>query len=158
MEYGRKLAEIHGMDPTNLPLAVEEIKRFAEYLTPEAEEVYRSFLPAVAHSFPQKRGGWITVHCRYLGLTISDGGRGEEFPSPGDFQKIADIFNRAVDEGLVGWGCLCPAMFLPLATIDRDKRGLLLVYAFSDLDHDELNDRLGINNFVKEGALPPEPQ
>ena len=135
------------MEIKKVPLSIVQVTQFAEYLSPAALEIYKSPMHTTFHSFPRKEGGWNQVQCQFLGLKCDD-----PEPTHKDIQKLADIFNRAVMEGLVGWGCLAPAMKLPLA----GGHCLMLLYTYSELPREVLNEMLGIDNFVEEGGLPPE--
>lgn len=149
MDKDKIIKALEGTKPGSAQVmhTVEEVPQFAEYLTPAALDIYKSPMHTTVHSFPCKEGGWAQVQCQYLGITCDDAE-----PSQTDIQKLADWFNQGVMRGLLGWGCLAPAMKLPLA----NGRCLMLLYTYSDLPRETLNEKLGINNFVEEGAIPPE--
>lgn len=135
-------------------LGAFEVKQFAEFLTPEAQAVYASRMPVTQYTLPKKAGGWTTIHRQFLGKVVKSGS--EAVPTPEQIAEVAGMFSRAVAEGLVGWGVLCPAVVVPLATIDTSQRTMILVCTFSELTKDELNAALDTNMFVQEGAIPPE--
>lgn len=134
---------------------VQKVEQFAEFLTPAARRVYSTILPEMSYALPPKEGGPPQmIQCQFLGVTVARRGPAPLL-TPEAIGKLADLFNRAVECNLVGWGCLCEAVFIPLAPIKK-RRGMLLVYTFSHLSKDELNAQLGCTNFVEEGEIPPE--
>jgi len=126
------------------PGKIEFIPQFGEMLSSaigaDARAMYQTKLPHQSFSFPHRSGGWMSIKCIPFGYTVH---HGEEGPTYTQIETLANHFGALVADGAFGWGTLCDAVRIPLLpTKEAKHRSLLIVYAFSGMEADEIRARI----------------
>jgi hypothetical protein len=144
-----------------------ELKCFAELLSPAARAVYETRRDhAEIELVDESVEGGERYRCPIVPFAKTiELAEGEEGAPVWMVQKLADVFSRLVEEGLLAHGVLAPVMQIRLA--DRPavpqfiRRVLLVLYSYPTrkvlLDERDpwvvLNEAVGVDAFAPEGSI-----
>lgn len=103
-------------------------------------------------SRPKQKYTRVTRIMLTLAKMIRVGHEVEEAPDEW-VRRFALLVDKLAEDEKIKYGTLGPPISMVLAKIDGDQRMLLLLYCFSDLDREELNEWLGNEAFIEEGGM-----
>lgn len=119
--------------PKEITFLVKKIEGFDEFLVPEAKKVHDTPVYNTVHEMLGENAG-VRLTC-YIQKTMEYTEETEKEKMQESVKWLADYFNKAVERGIVGYGCLAPASYLDLVPFgDNLRRRILFIYPVCKLE------------------------
>ncbi len=164
--------ELDADETVNESLRMQKVEEFEKLLTSKALEVYDNRIPHTVHEYTIG-GRWAAFKnwfaftwlgrlfgykfynrksclCQYFGKTIYL----DDDNLVSAIQRMAALFNALVEMEVIKYGVLQPLFLMSVGRIESRPRAMIMLYAFSDYEQNQINQICG--NYVAnlEGELP----